>query len=172
VFRLELLITDEGEREPGQDDPAVVGFDVRTTTEAQAATAVMMLRSVANKLEQHMGLTKYGSAEPIEPEGDQSAELAKTASDQWTAEDAEQRGRRVTRVMAMNTSVTGNNTSPVSGWRKPYRSCETVRRLLRVSDHCTSCHDDEDRGYGMCEIDTRKGVVSVCCRVALAARRS
>lgn len=50
--------------------------------------------------------------------------------------------------------------------RKPYVSCEVVRRLVGPVSHCNSCHEDADSGYSdLCTIDTPKGFVAVCCRV-------
>lgn len=53
-------------------------------------------------------------------------------------------------------------------WRVPMVPCEVVRRAVHATGHCMSCHDDEDEGYRMCEIETRKGVVAVCCEVYAA----
>lgn len=59
--------------------------------------------------------------------------------------------------------------------RKPFVSCEVVRRAVSVGtlhhdvEHCNSCHEDADEfDQYLLIIETRKGSVEVCCAVAAA----
>lgn len=85
MFRLELVVLDpEDAKKHGAF--ADVGFDLRTATEAQTLTAARMLRSIADKLEKKMALTKHGAAEKIEAEPTDTAKTA--AQEAWTDQDA------------------------------------------------------------------------------------
>lgn len=50
-----------------------------------------------------------------------------------------------------------------------YISEEVICRLIKCSDHCTSCHEDYDEGYSISLLFLcRDRYAEVCCAVSIA----
>lgn len=47
-------------------------------------------------------------------------------------------------------------------------TCDDVAKKFGLTEHCDSCHDDEQMGYEMCSVQVAGEWVDVCCRVMKA----